>query len=165
MKSSSFNAFLAFLLFVVVGCDLGPRLVDETANQKLWGGYVAGGDYRLIAPVFLCGFESYRDVVAPNALRPQGFSEVSVPMTVDEYRANPGKWPGTIGVLDAGTQVRVTHIRIYENIDYQHLSVYADIVSDGSRFNDIVIDGISRPVDSEPDLLGPNLNVIELVPK
>jgi len=163
---------IPFALLVLGGCNgCNPKVEsgweDMTLNEKVWGGYALGKEYRLVVPVFLMGDQTtgYSALIAPSSVRTPLTGETVTPATVDEYRASPAKWPRIAAVVDAGTLVRITHFRLWRTTTNSQLSVFADVASGALQPKDIGIVGLSRRTASDVTLWEPDPAILVATPK
>src|SRR5271154_6778641 len=83
--------------------------------KTVWGGYRPGNEYQLIVPTFVFGTKGAGRYNL-SALGDPTIPISAAPKTMDEYAANPQKWPGIVAALPGGTRIRVSHFQLWHTL-------------------------------------------------
>jgi hypothetical protein len=136
---------IAALCLLIVACS---STVDLSRGIGKTTDYVPGAVYELLQDRYLenqgwpAGFG--RPVVVASSVTdlPQG-----EPSSIADYRANPAKWPNFVGVLPAGTQLRLQGIERYRYPGLEDtFPVHAVIASGEFRGREVELSWISAGV-------------------
>lgn len=138
---------MVVLLFSATGCFTAD--VTKTAGRYNVD-YVPGADYRTQQPVFLhrisSGLIGKRTFLWPTLSRYAG-----KPQTVGEYERDPDRWRDFLGVLPAGSTLRITRItRTYNPVYGDQCEVYARILEGVFAGTNVRLDFISNNSQWEP---------------
>ena len=155
---------LLMLVVLMVGCGelFEGKWTDVTARGDLWGGYDQGVVYRTKAPLFIASVEDRYYVVPVGPSDSRGNEASWRPSTEEEYRASPHKWPSVVGVVEVGTQIKATQLRMFSTGTHNTLHVYGDIVTGPFAGRQVQLNSVSRTIHGGSlPIWEPNLVVLE----
>lgn len=96
----------AVLMTAIAACS--STVVDLGSQGGLGTDYRQGEVYVLLYDRYLDSPPTKRlDVIVPS---PLSYDYGMAPRSMDEYRSNPGRWPRIVGILPAGTRIRLDRI-------------------------------------------------------
>lgn len=156
------NMFLSSLItlgIVTMSCNREEygKWVDSTSRKEWYGGYALGRYYRTMTPTFITKYS----LEAPHAER-RAYDEEGFPRTVEQYVADPGKWPKIIGIAPQGTVIRIVGLKSFHSTEFFSVSVQADV--DVLNIKGIGIIGLSQHPPNETVVWEPISSVLDIVP-
>ncbi len=166
---------MAGCLFTQTGCvvlvyalyDTHTPTRDVSANRECWGGYEIGSLYRLKVDVFIANVRFYSNGIAlATGTEFKRSGQWGGPTTTQEYKSAPQNWPDMMGVVDAGTLLRVAkikHRRYLMGDDGDCYYVFASIVNGLWKGKTVEITELSDYVKPDGHFLEPSPQLLEKV--
>jgi len=150
-----------FLLMSLLGACMSVE-EDITHNHAYHTNYVAGRTYRTKQPAFVQVLDQQR------VLRAGGSGDARVPPTVESYwRTGREAWPEIVGILEAGTKLRIDRIiRTYNGEVGNTFYVFAKVMDGPNRGLEVDLSMISleyRQKDPVADVPVSDPNMVEEV--
>ncbi|MFZ2805198.1 MAG: hypothetical protein WAZ60_02280 [Desulfosalsimonadaceae bacterium] len=113
---------------------------DVTDNAKYHLGYKPGERYLVKSKVYLIKYNNY-------ALSPP---QLAGNPDFDSYAASKNKWPNILGIVDIGTELRISRIIEKKTIESHDLWVFAKITKGYYKGQEVFVDFISLSVKNLP---------------